>query len=296
MGMYVRPKQHETSTAARKLLAMAIPNQWIERLDIGGDYGIDDHIEIFHEGWTTGLLLMVQRKGFDEALPSTDTTEIVYDAPVRTLKYAELLANPVLLALVPTVAVTPCFYYVWLQEYIRVRLDYENPGWRYNKTSVRVRVPTLNRMPGDEGRLEFIAATPQRDRGWAQTARIAHELSWAAEASDFARCRSLVKELYSVQSIFGDPNWGWSLWARAQVLDQVHAAVEALCDGGAIAEEDLVAAGSNLAGEACDQDTMRFVLKSKVRVAGAQLAALLSSSYDTGLRRTIAEADGAWPY
>jgi len=53
---FVRPEQHETDTAARKMLASALPDAWVDRLDKGGDYGIDDEVEIFSAGSTTGRL------------------------------------------------------------------------------------------------------------------------------------------------------------------------------------------------------------------------------------------------
>lgn len=299
MEMYVRPEQHETSTAARKMLAMAIPDGWEERLDVGGDYGVDDHIEIFRDGWTTGLLLMVQRKGFDEAAPGEGTTELVYDMPVRTLHYAELLANPVLLGLVPVRANSACFYYIWLQEYIRVRLDHENPTWRDNKDSVRVRVPTRNRMPGNEARLEHIAGAPRRDREWARAARLAHEMSYASESGDLERLGALVDDLYKMTSIFGDPNWPWSMWARSQVLDPMRAAVTALQHGNPVSNENLAAAGRDFIvspGDGDEPESKRFVLESTVKLGAGQLTALISTSYDTALQRLVAEADGTWSY
>lgn len=299
MDMYVRPEQHETATAARKLFASALPNAWQERLDVGGDYGIDDHVEIFHRGRTTGLLLLVQRKGFAEPPPAVGVTEIAYDLPVRTLHYAELFSPPVLLVLVPVQSPTARFYYLWLQEYIRVRLDHENPTWRANKDKVRVRVPTANQMPGQEHRLAHIAAAPNRDRDWARAARIAHELGYAADAPDLKRVQQLIDELYQLESIFGDPGWTWSVWARTQVLDTAKAAVEALIRGEPFSIEDLAAAGSQYNGLPFaleEQELMRFVLESKVQLFPNQIGALISTTYDDALARLGQESFGDLPY
>lgn len=266
---------------------------------MGGDYGIDDHVEIFRGGLSTGLLLLVQRKGFDEPRPAADVTELAYDVPVRTLHYAELFSPPVLLVLVPVQSEAACFYYVWLQKYIRVRLDHENPTWRTNTATVRVRVPTANRMPGQEGRLTHIAAAPRRDRDWATAARIAHELGYAADAHDLERVRQLIDELYLLDSIFGDPGWPWSLWARTQILDTARAAVEALLRGKLLSVEDLAAAGRQYLGTTPDLDEqtlMRFVLESKVELFPNEVGALISTTYDDALARLNQETFGDVPY
>ena len=125
--LYVRPEQHEHDTAARKRLASCIPNAWVDRLEKPSDYGIDDEVEIFADGRSTGLVLLLQRKGFDESPPGENVDEIAFDLNVRTAHYAELFAVPVLLCLVPVAGNVDCFYYLWLQEYIGVVLASIHP-------------------------------------------------------------------------------------------------------------------------------------------------------------------------
>jgi len=301
--MYVRPDQHDIETASRKLFAMALPNGWQERLDVGGDYGIDDHVEIFNDGKSTGLLLLFQRKGFDETPPTEDVTEIVFDLSVKTLRYAELFSPPVLLALVPVQAASACFYYVWLQEYIRTRLDLENPTWRQNTATVRLRVPTKNRMPGDEGQLTHFAGAPMRDREWAVSARVAHELEYAVEARDLPRVRGLIDDLYRLHSIFGNPSWGWSVWARTQVLDTASAAVDALLRGPPFSHEDLGASGRPNArtrgyesNSFDEHEVATFLLEGVLTLLPGQVGALVATYYNHGLAAYSRESHGDTSY
>lgn len=279
---FVRPEQHETDTAARKMLASALPDAWVDRLDKGGDYGIDDEVEIFTEGSTTGLVLLIQRKGFAEEPPSEEITELVYDVPVKTLHYAELFAPPVLLALVPVGADAPCFYYLWLQEYIRVVLDQSNGGWRDNKETVRVRVPTANRMPGDEQRLVHIAAAPRRDREWAVAGRLAHEMGWAAESHDWDRYEDLLARLCGLAALFGDPDWAWSAWFKSQFLDPASTALAALQRGGPWTAAD-VPDRVSLPDDVDEQELLEFLLVSTLVHTPNVVSAALATAYDDAL-------------
>jgi hypothetical protein len=279
---FVRPEQHETDTAARKMLASALPDAWVDRLDKGGDYGIDDEIEIFTEGSTTGLILLIQRKGFAEEPPDADITELVYDISVKTLHYAELFAPPVLLALVPLSADSPCFYYLWLQEYIRLVLDQTNGDWRDNKETVRVRVPTANRMPGDEKRLIHIAAAPRRHREWAIASRLAHEMGWAAQTRDWDRYEELLARLRGLTALFGDPDWPWSAWFQAQFLAPASDALVALRRGGPWTADD-VPDRVSLPDDVDEQELLEFLLVSTLENTPNVVSAALATAYDDAL-------------
>lgn len=292
---FVRPEQHETDTAARKMLASSLPNAWVDRLDKGGDYGIDDEVEIFTEGATTGLTLLIQRKGFAEEPPSGDTTELVYDISVKTLHYAELFSPPVLLALVPVNADAPCFYYLWLQEYIRLVLDATNAGWRDNKETVRVRVPTSNRMPGDESRLIHIASAPRRDREWAIAGRLAHEMGWAAETRDWERYGELLDQLRGLSSLFGDPDWPWSRWFTGKFLVPASNALAALKRGGPWTADD-VDGHVSMPDGVDEQETFEFLLVSTLVHTPNTVGAALATAYDEAIARLTFEHFGDHDY
>lgn len=294
--MYVRPEQHEHDTAARKRLASALPNEWVDRMEKGGDYGIDDEVEAFAEGRSTGLVLLLQRKGFDETPPDESIEELVFNLNVRTAHYAELFAVPVLLCLVPVAGGVDCFYYLWLQEYISVVLAHTNPKWRDNKGSVRVRVPTANRMPGDEARLAFIAGAPRRDRQWAAAARFAHELEYLVMANDLDRVRQMIEELLNLTAIFGVPGWTWSMWVKEDMLDTALSAVDALRRGPPYSGDDIRAAGSSYDGSTLqdgeEQVILEHILRSKLQLLGTRVGAALSTFYDRELTRAVQEIHG----
>jgi hypothetical protein len=293
---YVRPEQHEHDTAARRRLASALPNEWVDRMEKGGDYGIDDEVEVLAEGRSTGLVLLLQRKGFDETPPDESIEELVFDLNVRTAHYAELFAVPVLLCLVPVAGGVDCFYYLWLQEYIGVVLDHSTPKWRDNKESVRVRVPTANRMPGDEARLAFIAGAPRRDRQWAIAARFAHELEYLVMANDLDRVRHLIEELRNLTAIFGVPGWTWSMWMKQNMLDTALSAVDALRRGPPYSGDDVRGAGSSYDGamleDGEEQWMLEHILRSKLELLGGRIGAALSTVYDRELARAVHDIYG----
>ncbi len=292
---YVRPEQHETDTAARKMLASALPDAWVDRLEKGGDYGIDDEVEIFTEGSTTGMILLIQRKGFAEEPPDVDITELVYDISVNTLHYAELFAPAVLLALVPVNADSPCFYYLWLQEYIRVVLDQPNRDWRNNKETVRVRVPTANRMPGDENRLVYIAGAPRRDREWAVASRLAHEMGWAAQTQDWDRYEDLLAQLRGLTALSGDPGWPWSAWFVAQFLAPASDALAALRRGGPWTADD-VPGRVSLPDDVNEQELLEALLVTTLENTPSAVSAALATAYDDALAALTLEHFGERDY
>lgn len=292
---FVRPEQHETDAAARKMLASALPDAWVDRLDKGGDYGIDDEVEVFNDGLTTGLVLLIQRKGFEEEQPNADVTDLVYDLSVKTLHYAELFSPPVLLALVPVNADSPCFYYVWLQEYIRLVLDQTNEGWRDNSETVRVRVPTANRMPGDEKRLIHIATAPRRDREWAVASRLAHEMRWAAETRDWDQYEALLVQLGGLSALFGDPEWPWSVRFHGEFLAPASAALAALKRGSPWTADD-VPRDFSLPDGFEEQETLEFLLVSTLERTPDVVSAALATTYDDALAALAREHFGDYDY
>ena len=131
---YIRPKAHETDTRARGQVARAIPASWEYREPNGRDYGIDMIIELFESGKATGSYLLFQIKG-TQAEVKTEESELTFDLPIQTLKYSEMFVTPVLLVICPVNADPPFFYYLWLQEYIRVILDHDKPKCRSHQKS-----------------------------------------------------------------------------------------------------------------------------------------------------------------
>lgn len=171
----IRPEAHDIDTAARRKVPLAFPIDWEHRELTGRDYGIDMILEIFKEGGATGNFLNLQIKGTTKEI-NDNIQEIKFDIPVRTLYYAEMFMAPVLLVVCPVKNTNNSIYYLWLQEYIKVVLDFEKPEWRNNKNTVRVSIPSENKMPGREEHLKFIASFPKMTYEWTLFARLSVDL------------------------------------------------------------------------------------------------------------------------
>lgn len=239
---FMRPVAHEIDTAACRIVPTAFPRTWVNR-DIGGrDYGIDMAIEIFDQGRATGKMLLLQIKGTErdiEALESID-----FDVPVNTLKYSELFIVPFLLIVCPVNSTQPRFFYIWLQEYIKVVLNFENPGWRENQNTVRVHIPTTNHMPGDENRLSFLACFPSRLFGLAYMARIIdeinHELDGEPLSDAYKFAYQKLVELTSIAGLFDNPTWEKAEFYKNQYLLPAITAAELLSQERQYSREDVL--------------------------------------------------------
>ncbi len=231
MDIYVRPESHEIDTLARRRVPLAFPVAWEHRELTGRDYGIDMIIEVFENGIATGNLLSLQIKGTSKNISIAE--KIIYDLPVRTLIYSDMFIAPVLLVLCPVNSQQKGFYYLWLQEYIRVILNRENPDWRKNTSKVRVKIPVRNYMPGDEDKVAFISNFPKRIFDWCQYARIYEDIKYALDnyfnidnmipeefendkffsdiikqsKDELARVIRLINEIINLKSIFADKDW-----------------------------------------------------------------------------------------
>ena len=180
-------------------------------------------VELFDKGSALGSQLLLQIKGTSQDIPTQKDT-IYFDLPVKTLRYAELFEVPVLLVVCPINKSPMGFYYLWLQDYIRVVLANENPKWRENEYTVRLKLPLHNQIPGNEGHIKFIGNYPRRLYDWGQVGRLLHELRyafWTNDLSmlmkeDISKGKVLLENALELQGLFGDPNykWGQILYVR----------------------------------------------------------------------------------
>jgi hypothetical protein len=147
-----------------------MPEAWEWRELTGRDYGIDMELEPFEEGDTQGRLLLLQIKG-RRGLTFAPGEEVGLSLESNALQYAERFVSPIVVCLCPIDFEPTICRFIWLQEYIRVRLADEQPDWRAQRT-VRVRLPSDNQMPGAQNRLEYIANYPRRLESWGHLARL----------------------------------------------------------------------------------------------------------------------------
>ena len=158
-----RVHNHEIDTRACGIVSLKFSNNWELRDLTGRDFGVDKIAERFCNGYATSELLMLQIKGTDSII---DETNPRFSLDTKTLIYAEMFSVPFLLIFCSVNEPYKC-YYLWLQEYIRVRLNYENPNWRTQETNT-LYFPKQNLLGeiGVEEHLEYIASFPKYQASW----------------------------------------------------------------------------------------------------------------------------------
>lgn len=223
--LFIRPESHEIDTKARRLVPSAFPTDWEHRELTGRDYGIDMIMEKFHQGAPTGNYLSLQIKG-TKKLIGEDITTISYDLSISTLRYVEMFISPVLLTICPINDENKRVFYLWLQKYIDVILNFDNPTWRSNKETVRVHIPIKNVINNKINVITWISNHPKRMKEFLQMSIISTELDQEidnffcvyqqfldGETEDNEVNKILNKiinytdEIQKLQSIFGDKGW-----------------------------------------------------------------------------------------
>jgi hypothetical protein len=136
MSGKMRINTHEVDTQARKIVPLVLPREWEYREKTGRDYGIDLEAEIFEDQKPTGQILMFQIKGTEKTIEFRDGLA-AFDVPTKTLMYSECFVTPILLAICPVNNSKHIFYYIWLQDYIKTVLDFDNKNWRENTFTTR---------------------------------------------------------------------------------------------------------------------------------------------------------------
>jgi len=295
----VRPEAHEIDTKARCMVPKALPSSWEHREHTGRDYGIDMTVELFKSGCATGRFLLFQIKG-TKAKIDRKSKSLNFDIPVNTLRYSELFIVPLLLVICPVNAEKPIFYYLWLQEYIKIVLDHEKPFWRKNKKTVCVKIPLENRMPGDEGKLSFIANFPRRLYDWGQVGRIQHELMWIVDwlkmphteeldREGLQKALRLLKEVQDLPGIFGDKNWHWAQGMRRHFVEPGIKAVKLLLRGGPYSRKEVESMNphSQISTSVTerDQEILSFLIESQLWSSAQQTSTILVTGNDYNLKR-----------
>lgn len=214
-----RTREHIIETQTRRIVPSLLPaERFVERDQTERDYGIDLVVECFDDGEPTGAYLLFQLKGTDVAPPEQNTKSISFDAKVKHLRRAERFVTPIILVWCPVQAEPQRFWFLWLQDYIRVVLNNSKPKWREQGT-IRLFIPNDNVVSSaDEfalARLRHIANHPRRLEQFGQLARLTHAAPFVW--NDPAKLAPLFKEVLKLDAIFGDRNWTWSNYQRGVV-------------------------------------------------------------------------------
>lgn len=290
----MRPEGHEIDTLARRQVPRALPLSWEHRELTGRDYGIDMMVELFTESNPTGQYLLLQIKGTKSNI-DTKIKNISFDVPVNTMRYSELFVAPVIVAICPVNVEPSAFYYIWLQEYIRVVLNYENPSWRNNKTKVRVTIPVTNKMPGTENKLQFIANFPRRLFGLSSLGRlldeISHELNgfWVPENYNKA-----LQYLYRIRELPGvfDGTWPWATFHQEKYLNPSIQAIEDYLQGKFPAGRSHPTAGFF---ERLAEESPEFGIRSQITYI-LDILPIIFDETNYSLKHTLWKLEGAIHY
>lgn len=160
-----RVSQHEIDTEACKIVSSKFNRNWEIRDLTGRDFGIDKMAERFDNGLATSEFLLLQIKGTETVIDSNNPK---FSIDTRTLQYAEMFTVPFLLIYVSINNPEQC-YYVWLQEYIRIRLNFDNTNWRNQKTNT-IYFPKDHILDPQNSfeHLKYISQFPKYQASWVQ--------------------------------------------------------------------------------------------------------------------------------
>ena len=278
---------------------MVFPSEWEYRETTGRDYGIDMVIELFCEGVGTGTSLNLQIKGTRSAIESIDGF-VSFDIPVSTLKYSEEFLTPMVLVFCSTTTQPVLAYYIWLQEYINIVLDPENPNWRSNKASVRLKIPADNAMPGRKSHLAFIANHPKRISDWCRIGQVLYQLRksfWSTHVDDWTvadlkNAKEALENALSLNALFSDRNWSWGQLQRRFTIEPALKAAQLLIRGGPFTIGEVESTNLSLSCDAVeavgngDERLLEIMLRSTLAAAEDKLFAALATSNDYELKRT----------
>lgn len=160
-----RIEQHEIDMEACKAVSSLFGRTWELRDLTGRDFGIDKIAERFENKFATGELLLLQIKGTQHII---DNSNPRFSLDTKTLIYAEMFSTPFLLLYCSIAEPQKC-YYLWLQEYIRVKLNRDNATWRKQATNT-VYFPKDNILgsPKSDPHLRYISKFPKYKDSWVE--------------------------------------------------------------------------------------------------------------------------------
>ena len=170
-----RIAQHEIDAEACKYVATLFDRSWELRDLTGRDFGIDKIAERFENGYSTSELLLLQIKGSEKPI---DASNPHFSLETKTLLYAEMFNSPFLVLYCSILQPNKC-YYLWVQEYIKVRLNYDNKNWRNQGTNT-IYFPMSNILGSEESfaHLQYISKFPKYKDSWIEYYTILKDLCY----------------------------------------------------------------------------------------------------------------------
>jgi hypothetical protein len=275
------------------------PPEWEWREPTGRDYGIDAEVEPFEQGETMGRVLLLQIKGRRRSMPAAPA-ELGLSVATSFLTYAERFVSPFILVACPLLDTPPRTRFVWLQEYVRVRLPLDSPGWR-SQASVTVHLPLSNEMPGAAARLKYVANYPQRLKSWGQLAQIQNTMRRGARiarnqiaqgtspsSNDRKVFRRLLVEALRLPGLFLDKQNVLAQVTRAEAIRPGLRAGRLLLAGPPYSPNAIANLDWNTVGPAgyAPTGSSELDLLLRLEAVGEQLSSYLALATDTQEKQT----------
>ncbi len=137
-----RVRSHQIEAESEAYTRRVLPSSWtISRMP--NDYGTDLLVEVFEDQHPTGWTLEIQLKGTDAPFPRSET----HRCPVKVPWLRYVLTRPSPVVLVVYFANDDRALWLWVKDYVRLRLDIENPTWDA-QGSVTLHLPTSRELGG----------------------------------------------------------------------------------------------------------------------------------------------------
>lgn len=295
--MPARDSNDIIETESRRIVVSLLPaDRFLEREQGERDYGVDLAIECFDEGEPSGSYLLAQVKGSASVGPEPGADSVPCDLKVPFVERAERYPIPFILFWCPIEAPEHCCWFLWLQEYIKVVLNRENPAWRTQK-EVRIRIPLANKLPdaGNYSRLRHVAGHPSRAAEMGQLSRIAHEAEYRLE--DPAALRRLLAEALNLESIYGNEAWEWSRDQR-RIVESGLSACDLTLEGRVPTDDELQRLGWQLAPPGkppdppLDEQDRRSLLAQTIEQCVGLLKTTVSIYFDDSIAHVNWAAEG----
>ncbi|MFD4818015.1 DUF4365 domain-containing protein [Peribacillus butanolivorans] len=107
------------------------------------DNDIDGEIEVFSKkGETTAKIVKVQLKSTTSLEVNKDS--VIFDCPVKFLNFCDVCDIPIIIVVYGVEEKKA--YWLWTQKYILQTLDNDKSIWRDNTSTVRLKIPTSNKV------------------------------------------------------------------------------------------------------------------------------------------------------
>jgi len=236
--MTTRTYQHIIDTRSIKKVLNALPDHWVVRELSERDYGIDLHIEIFNHTGTdksnhnafesTGNLLNIQVKGTDSKLIISKENTLDFRLHRKSLTYFEKFAIPFILLRVDVSSDDGEIYFVWLQKYIKMKLEHDFPEWRTEKRyhpdgkkikpNYKIQIPLKNTLSENLEKLDSIASRIKYLEELTEYIELFSSINWVventslgefnADADTYSYLVNEVKKLSRLQALVHVNNCG----------------------------------------------------------------------------------------